>query len=136
MKFGSRKRLGAASIPEIAPSTAARPQPSASIHVTRTPSSRASGGIDAAARIASPSFVYWNIAHSTTTVASTTPIVPMSWIEIATPRDVDRAGRERALHGAHLAPTRSSVARPLSASRRPMVTITTRQLGALARSGG
>src|SRR6185503_14239258 len=101
MRFGSRKRLGAASIPEIAPSTAARPQPSESIHVTRTPTSRASAGLTAAARIARPTFVYWKSAHSTTTVASTTPIVDVLDRDRDT-GDVDRAGRERALHGAHL----------------------------------
>ena len=125
MRFGSRKRLGAASMPAIAPSTAARPQPSESIHVTRTPTSRASAGLTAAARIARPTFVYWKSAHSTTTVASTTPIVPMSWIEIATPAmSIVRVGNGLCM--ARTSPDQISVTRPLSASSRPIVTITTR----------
>ena len=57
--FGSSPTVGAVSIPATAPSSAARPQPSASIHVTRTPTSRASSGFTAAARSARPTFVNW-----------------------------------------------------------------------------
>ena len=103
IRFGSRNRLGAASIPATAPSTAASPQPSASIHATRTPTSRASAGLTAAARIARPTFVNWKKSQSTTTVARQTPIVPRSWIEIATPPMSIVRGRERALDGPHLA---------------------------------
>ena len=45
--FGSSaKTAGAVSIPATAPSVAASPHPSASIQVTRTPTSRASSGFD------------------------------------------------------------------------------------------
>ena len=57
--FGSRPTVGAVSIPATAPRSAASPQPSASIQVTRTPTSRASSGFTAAARSASPTFVNW-----------------------------------------------------------------------------
>ena len=36
--FGSSKRIGATMIPESPPTAEARPQPSASIQLTRTPS--------------------------------------------------------------------------------------------------
>ena len=61
--FGSSPTVGAVSIPATAPSRAASPQPSASIHVTRTPTSRASSGLTAAARSASPTFVNWKRPH-------------------------------------------------------------------------
>ncbi len=133
--FGSRKMLGAASIPATAPSTAASPQPSDSIHVTRTPTSRASAGLTAAARIASPTFVYWKNSQSTTTVARTTPIVPMSWIEIATPpMSIVRVGN--GLCTARTSPAQISVTRPLIARSRPIVTITTRSTRALLVRAG
>ncbi len=44
-------------IPAIAPMADARPQPSASIQPTRTPTSRLDTGFCAAARMASPSGV-------------------------------------------------------------------------------
>jgi hypothetical protein len=76
--FGSRKTLGAVSMPAIAPSTAARPQPSPSISGTRTPTRRASFGLTAAARIASPTFVNWKNVPMTTTAAKQTAMVPTS----------------------------------------------------------
>ena len=76
--FGSRNVLGAVSAPAIAPSAAARPQPRPSIHVTLTPTRRASAGLTAAARSARPIFVNWKNAHSTTTAPRQTAIVPMS----------------------------------------------------------
>ncbi len=125
MSDGSRNRLGAASSPAIAPSTAARPQPSVSIHVTRTPTRRASAGLTAAARIASPTFVYWNMSQSATTVARTTAIVPMSWIEIATPAiSIVRVGNGLCI--ALTSPDQMRVMSPLMSRSRPMVTITTR----------
>ena len=57
--FGSRNVVGAVIIPASAPSIAASPQPSASIHETRTPSSRLASGASAAARIPRPTFVNW-----------------------------------------------------------------------------
>src|SRR6266508_1116935 len=63
---------GAASIPATAESAAATPQPSASIHVTRTPRSRLATGLTAEARSANPSLVKLKNAQSRTTHASTT----------------------------------------------------------------
>ncbi len=47
--FGSRPTVGAVSIPATAPRSAASPHPRPSIHGTRTPTSRASSGLTAAA---------------------------------------------------------------------------------------
>ena len=69
--------------------------------------------------------MYWNIRKSTTTVARTTPIVPMSWIEIATPAmSIVRVGK--GLCTARTSPPQMSVTKPLIARSRPIVTITTR----------
>ena len=76
--FGSRKTLGAVSMPATAPSTAARPQPRPSISGTLTPTRRASAGLTAAARSARPTFVNWKNAQRTTTAPKQTAIVPMS----------------------------------------------------------
>ena len=56
--LGSRNTIGATMQPAIAPIAAARPQPSASIQPTRTPTRRDEVGLNAAARIASPSLVW------------------------------------------------------------------------------
>ena len=61
--FGVRKTVGATIIPLTAPSTAAKPQPSASSHDVRTPSRRAAAGFSAPARIARPSFVKRKNSH-------------------------------------------------------------------------
>src|SRR3972149_3849796 len=95
---GSRNTVGAVSIPATAPSIAARPQPSASIQETRTPTSLLASGLSAAARSASPSFVKRKKAQSAATAPTTTASVPTSWSEIATPptpRPLDR-GEDRA----------------------------------------
>ena len=47
--------MGATIIPATAPTSAARPQPSASIQPTRMPTRRLEAGFCAAARMASPS---------------------------------------------------------------------------------
>ena len=52
--LGSRKTIGAISMPATAPIAADMPQPSAIIQPTRMPTSRADSGFAAAARIASP----------------------------------------------------------------------------------
>ena len=49
--------MGATIMPATAPTRAARPQPMASIHPTRTPHSRLDTGFCAAARMARPSVV-------------------------------------------------------------------------------
>ncbi len=71
-------------MPATAPTEAARPQPSASIQSTRTPTRRAICGFCAAARMASPSGVKRKKANSrpsTIRVTSTTP----SWCGPITP---------------------------------------------------
>src|SRR5215211_2124523 len=121
--FGSRKTVGAAIIPAIAPSTAASPHPSASIHPTRTPTSLLVVGLIAEARIASPSGVRLKNAHSSATVARQTQNVPTSCDEIATPPTshvVFGNGLSNALPSA----PPIHPAAPLSAIRRPIVTIT------------
>ena len=77
--------LAAAIIPATAPSTAASPQPSDSIQLTRMPTSRAASGRTAAARIARPSFVNWKSSQRTNTDAIEIRIVAMSCRENATP---------------------------------------------------
>ena len=96
--FGSRKTIGAAIIPATAPSTAASPQPSASIQPTRTPTSRLASGFTADARSASPSFVKRKKSpEQRATSTKETTMIPRSWIENATPPTSDGARRERAL---------------------------------------
>ena len=56
--LGSRNTIGATIMPATAPIAAASPQPSASIQPTRMPTSRHDTGLNAAARIASPSLVW------------------------------------------------------------------------------
>src|SRR2546423_12803836 len=91
--FGSRKAVGAAIKPAIAPSTAAKPQPSASIQPPRTPMSLLASELTATERIANPSVVKRKNAHSTKTETRQTQNVPTSWIEIATPATAtDRVG--------------------------------------------
>ena len=69
--------------------------------------------------------MYWNRSQSATTVARTTPIVPMSWIEIATPAiSIVLVGN--GLCTARTSPPQMSVTRPLMKIRSPIVTITTR----------
>src|SRR5215213_5776730 len=82
--FGSRNTVGAAIIPATAPRTAARPQPSASIQPTRTPTSLLAVGLIAVARIASPSDVRLKNAQRARTVTMQTQKTPTSCDEIAT----------------------------------------------------
>ena len=83
--FGDRNCVGAIIIPLTAPSTAAKPQPSASSHEVRTPRRRAAPGLSAPARIARPSFVKRKKSQSTATHAIVTPNVPTSCFEMCTP---------------------------------------------------
>ena len=86
---------------------------------------RASAGFTAAARMARPSVVYWKSSHRAATVASTTAIVPMSAVVIATPAIcVVPAGN--GLCTARTSPPQIRITRPLIRIRRPIVTITTR----------
>ena len=55
--LGSRKMIGATSIPDTAPTVDAKPQPSANIQPTRTPRRRELSGYREAARIARPALV-------------------------------------------------------------------------------
>src|SRR5215208_5067873 len=73
MKLGEKTNCaGAASIPATAESAAAKPQPIASIHVTRTPSNRLAVGFTADERSARPIFVNLKNAHRSTTHTRTT----------------------------------------------------------------
>ena len=76
--LGSRNTTGATIMPATAPIAAARPQPSASIHDTRMPTSRAESGLSAAARMASPSGVKRKNANRVSSTASITPTDPTS----------------------------------------------------------
>src|SRR5580765_414023 len=115
---------GAVSIPETAPIAAANPQPSASIQLTRTPTSRVDSGSTAAAREARPSFVKRKKSHSSATAASETAIVPRSWIENATP--ATSIGRvENAFGRLRTSGDQIQRAAPLTRKKRPSVTITT-----------
>ena len=121
--FGSRKTSGAAIIPLTAPSTAAMPQPSASIQPTRIPTSRLSAGFVAAARNASPSFVNRNSSHSSATSTSDTAMMPRSWIEKATPATWIGRVENGLLKERTCAPQIHADA-PLKTSASPSVTIT------------
>ena len=89
---GFRKTTGATIIPDTAPRLAAKPQPAAYIHPTRTPISRLATGAIAAARMARPIFVKRKNSQSTITVTSVTAMTPTSWCEIATPPIVNGFG--------------------------------------------
>ncbi len=79
--LGSRKTIGATIMPATAPIAAARPQPTASIHDTRMPTSRAESGFCAAARIARPIGVKRKNANSASSTASITRNEPNSCAE-------------------------------------------------------
>src|SRR6188472_960551 len=124
---------GAVSIPETAPIAAARPQPSASIQLTRTPTRRLASGFAAAAREASPSFVKRKKTQSSATAPRETAIVPRSEIENATP--ATSIGRvEKAFGRLRVSGDQIQRAAPLTTKKRPRVTITTVSTG--ARSTG
>ena len=82
---GCRNCVGSVIMPETAPSTAASPQPIASITLTRTPTSDAAAGRSAAARIARPTFVNWKSTQIRITERIDTASTPMSCRENATP---------------------------------------------------
>ena len=76
--FGPRKTDGATRTPASAPVIPARAHPSVSIRPTRTPSSRATSGANAAARILSPTEVARNRSASATATAITTNTMKVS----------------------------------------------------------
>ena len=121
--FGSRRTVGAASIPATAPSIAARPQPIASIHPTRTPTSRLASGLSAEARRARPTFVNWKNAHRSATSAITTANVPTSCCEIETPPTC-HVSFGNGLGNALISADQIRLARPLKVRTRPIVMIT------------
>ena len=131
--FGVRKTLGATIIPLTAPSTAAKPQPSASSHDVRTPRRRAASGFSAPARMARPSFVNRKKSQSTTRQASVTPSVPTSCCEMCTPSItqvfVGKGLGKNSIWGDQIHP-----ASPLKITSRAIVAITT--VSTLARSSG
>jgi hypothetical protein len=121
--LGSRKTVGAAIIPATAPSTAASPQPSASIQPTRTPTSLLDSGLFATARIASPSVVNRKNAQTQRKVAKTTPRVPRSTTESTTlPTSTVSFGN--GLSNAFTSAPQIHPVRPLMRIKRPIVTIT------------
>ena len=69
------------SMPASAPTSPASAQPSVSIRPTRTPSSRATSGANAAARMRSPVGVQVSSAASASISPSTEQTVKMSWLE-------------------------------------------------------
>src|SRR5918995_2033030 len=121
--LGSRNTVGAAIIPATAPSTAAKPQPIASIQPTRTPSNRLAAGLTADERIASPIVVKRKNVQSTSTVTRQTPSVPMSCTDIVTPPTSNvRFGN--GLSNVLVSPPQIQPTSPLIAIRSPIVTIT------------
>src|SRR4051794_18280714 len=124
---------GAVSIPETAPIAAASPQPSASIQLTRTPTSRVASGLTAVAREASPSLVKRKKSQSSATAPSETAIVPRSWIEKATPA-ISIGRVEKAFGRLRTSGDQIQRAAPLTRKKSPRVTITTVSTG--ARSTG
>ena len=68
-------------MPAPEPIAAARPQPTASIQLTRMPTSRAESGFCAAARIARPIGVNLKKANSASNTHSITRAEPISWAE-------------------------------------------------------
>ena len=85
---------------------------------------RLASGFTAAARRASPTFVNRKKSPSRTTEARQTQMIPMSWIEKATPaRWIGRV--ENGLGNLRTAPPQIQLVRPLTRIRSPIVTITT-----------
>ena len=82
MLFGYRNVDGDTSTPASAPISPARAQPSVSIRPTRTPSSRDTGGLNAAARIRSPTAVYRNSTASSSAAISTATATNTSLAEM------------------------------------------------------
>src|SRR5690242_5169167 len=125
MKFWSKlPSPGAARRPATAPSAAARPQPSAIVQLTRTPTSRLESGLRAAARIARPSFVKRKNAQSKRTAPSETAMIPRSAIEKATP--ATWIGRvENGLGIDFTSGDQIQKAAPLKRKNRPIVRIAT-----------
>ena len=131
--FGVRKTVGATIIPLTAPSTAAKPQPSASSQPVRTPSRRAASRFSAPARIASPSFVKRKNAPSTTTQPIVTANVPTSCLPMCTPPIThDEVGN--GLGKNWICGDQIQAARPFRITSSAIVAITT--VRTLARSSG
>ncbi len=98
MNVGERENCeGSAISPATAPSTAASPQPIASIESTRTPTRAAAAGRSAAARIPRPSFVKRKSAQTRSTETSTTPIIQTYLMANRDAADIERGEAERRL---------------------------------------
>ena len=87
MLFGYRKVDGETSTPASAPMSPASAQPRVSMRPTRTPSSRATGGLNADARSCSPAEVYRNPAASSSAAASTATATNTSLAETPSAAD-------------------------------------------------
>ena len=100
--FGSRKTLGAVSMPAIAPSMAASPQPRPSIQDTRTPTRRASDGFDGGGTQREADLRELEEGPEHDDGSETDGDRADVRTRDRDPADVDRAGRERARNRADL----------------------------------
>ena len=125
IRFGSRNRLGAASIPAIGAEHGGEP-PAEREHPGHAHADEPGlRRVDRGGAHREPDLRVLEQEPEATTVASTTAIVPMSWIEIATPPiSIVRVGN--GLCTARTSPDQIRMTSPLIASSRPIVTITTR----------
>ena len=99
MNVGERKSCeGSAISPATAPSTAASPQPIASIESTRTPTRAAAAGRSAAARIPRPSFVKRKSAQTSSDGGEHDAEHPDVQMRNRDAADVERAVAERRVH--------------------------------------
>ncbi len=81
MLLGYRNVDGETSTPASAPNSPASAQPSVSTRPIRTPSSRATAGLNAVARSRRPTGVYLNTAASNSAAASTATAVNTSYLD-------------------------------------------------------
>ena len=129
--FGPRNCSGATIIPATAPTSAASPQPKASIQLTRTPTSRDDSGLRADARSARPSFVNRKKSPSRTSSAASTPMMPMYWMLMWAPASLMVRLENPPLNG-RSAPLQITYINPFSSSASPSVTMTIVTTGAFS----
>jgi hypothetical protein len=127
--LGVSRLIGAMSIPAIAPSTAANPQPSASIQLTRTPSSLLASPFRAAARIVKPRRVNRKKTKKASIAPSVTPITPIWSQPIVTP-PTTTVPPENPLGKNCTCGDQIHAARALKTTSSPIVTMTTLRTGA------
>src|SRR5262249_60024753 len=103
--------------------SAARPQPKASIQLTRTPTSRDDAGLSADARRARPSLVNRKKAPRSNTSRTSTPMIPMYWMLMCAPATLTVRLENPPLN-ARTPPPQMTYISPFRRSARPSVTIT------------